>query len=115
VIIDIDSHFEPGDDWLDAYPSLKAKLPHVPKTTALVEGVMGDLLRDVPNAQRMSMDELIPPGAKFLLGQEQLDEGKRRAEFEGKNQHEVANAAARVAWLDKQGIDLQTSTGLSPN
>lgn len=107
MILDIDSHFEPGDDWLDEYPSLKAKLPDVPKTTALVEGVMGDLLRDVPEGERPPMEELIPPGAGFLLGQEQLDESKRRAEFEGKNQHEVADAAARVKWLDEQGIDIQ--------
>ena len=27
VVIDIDSHFEPVDDWLDEFPALKAGLP----------------------------------------------------------------------------------------
>ena len=27
TVIDIDSHFEPVADWLDAFPSLKAELP----------------------------------------------------------------------------------------
>jgi hypothetical protein len=27
TIIDVDSHFEPGDDWLEPYPNLKARLP----------------------------------------------------------------------------------------
>ena len=26
-VIDIDSHFEPTDDWLDEFPALKAELP----------------------------------------------------------------------------------------
>ncbi len=107
MIIDIDSHFEPGDDWLDSYPKLAAKLPPVPKTTGLIEGIMGDVLRDVPAKDWPPMEELVPPGAAFVLGQEKLAESPRRKEFEGKNQRQVADAAARVKWLDEQGIDRQ--------
>jgi predicted TIM-barrel fold metal-dependent hydrolase len=107
MIIDIDSHFEPGSDWLDAHPRLKAKLPKLPRATALVEGVMGDLLRDVSPEAMPPQEELVPPGAAFLLGEEKLGERERRAEFEGKSQRAVADASARVAWLDQQGIDLQ--------
>lgn len=107
MIIDIDSHFEPGEDWLEPYPKLKAKLPRVPKETGLIEGIMGDLLRNVPRDEWRPMDELMPPGARVLLGQEQLAESQRRAEFEGKQQRADADAAARVKWLDEQGIDIQ--------
>ena len=107
MIIDIDAHFEPGREWLDAYPKLAAKLPRLPKETGILEGVLGDLLRDLRPEDRLPREELVPPGAKFLLGEEELGEEKRRAEFEGKSQAQVADAAARVAWMDEQGIDVQ--------
>jgi predicted TIM-barrel fold metal-dependent hydrolase len=107
MIIDIDSHFEPGEDWLEPYPQLQSKLPSVPKETGLIEGIMGDLLRNVPRDEWWPMDELMPPGAGVLLGREQLEESQRRAEFEGKQQRAHADAAARVKWLDAQGIDVQ--------
>jgi predicted TIM-barrel fold metal-dependent hydrolase len=107
VIIDIDSHFEPGDDWLDAFPALKAKLPPLHPAVSAVEGVAGDLLRNVPPAERPPLDELEPPGMAILLGQEKAGEAERRAEFEGKEQKQVADASARVKWLDAQGIDVQ--------
>ena len=53
------------------------------------------------------MRELMPPGAAILFGKEKAEEKVRRAEFEGKNQHEIANAAARLSWLDLQGIAQQ--------
>jgi predicted TIM-barrel fold metal-dependent hydrolase len=42
-----------------------------------------------------------------LFDREKADEKERRAEFEGKSQFQVANAQARVKWLDQQGIALQ--------
>lgn len=107
MIIDIDSHFEPGPDWLDGHPGLKARLPSLPRATALIEGIMGDVLRDVSPEAMPPADELIPPGAVYLFGEEQMGEQQRRAEFEGKSQRAVADAGARVKWLDEQGIDLQ--------
>jgi len=107
MIIDIDSHFEPGSDWLEPYPALRARLPKLHPAVSAVEGVAGDLLRNVSDADRPSLNELTPPGMAILLGQEKADEADRRAEFEGKQQRQVADAHARVKWLDEQGIDVQ--------
>ena len=107
MIFDIDAHFEPGGDWLDPYPKLKAKLPRFHPAITAVEGIAGDLLRMVPEADRPSVEDLAPPGLAVLFGQEKAAEAERRAEFEGKNQRATADAAARVKWLDAQGIDLQ--------
>ncbi|NRA07638.1 MAG: amidohydrolase family protein [Myxococcales bacterium] len=106
-VIDIDSHFEPGEDWLDPYPELKARLPAANLTELAVDSIVGDLLRGVPPAQRPPFEELEPPGAAILFGEEKADEALRRAEFEGKEQRQVADAGARVKWLDAQGIALQ--------
>src|SRR6185437_9650289 len=48
-----------------------------------------------------------------LFAQEKSDEKQRRAEFEGKNQMEVANTKARLKWLEVQGVDLQNVICLS--
>jgi predicted TIM-barrel fold metal-dependent hydrolase len=50
---------------------------------------------------------LLPPGLLTLFGDEKRAEAERRKEFEGKSQFQVANAEARVAWLDRQGIAVQ--------
>lgn len=107
AIIDIDAHFEPGGDWLAPYPELAAKLPRLDPGLLAVDAIVGDLLRDVPEARRPSVAELLPPGLLTLFGSEKLAEAERRKEFEGKSQFQVANAQARVAWLDQQGIALQ--------
>jgi predicted TIM-barrel fold metal-dependent hydrolase len=106
-IIDIDSHFEPGADWLAPYPKLAARLPKLDPGLLAVHTIVGDLLHDVPPERRPSLAELRPPGALVLFGKEKAEEAERRAEFEGKNQFQVANAKARVRWLDEQGIALQ--------
>lgn len=113
MIFDIDSHFEPGQDWLDPYPKLKARLPEFDIGVTAIEGIAGDLLRMVPDSERPSNEELAPPGAAILFGQEKADESVRRSEFEGKSQRSVADAAARVQWLDEQGIDRQNVICLS--
>lgn len=107
MIFDVDAHFEPGDDWLDPYPKLKAKLPPVEPMKLAVHTIAGDMLHYVPEAERPPLEALLPPGMAILFGQEKADEQARRQEFEGKNQFQVANAAARVKWLDEQGIDVQ--------
>ena len=107
MIFDIDAHFEPGPEWLDPYPDLRARLPQMHPALSAVEGIAGDVLRDVPESQRPSLDELQPPGIAILYGEEKAAEAERRAEFEGKEQHQTADAAARVKWLDAQGIDHQ--------
>ena len=107
AIVDVDSHFEPGADWLQPYPKLAARLPKLDLAMLAVDAIVGDLLRDVPEAARPPVQELLPPGLLTLFGNEKLAEAERRAEFEGKNQFQVANAKARVAWLDQQGIAVQ--------
>ena len=107
TIIDIDSHFEPGKDWLDPYPALAARLPKLDPALLAVNTIVGDLLRDVPKAEQPAPEDLLPPGLLRLFGQEKEKEAERRAEFEGKSQFQVANAKARVQWLDEQGIQIQ--------
>jgi predicted TIM-barrel fold metal-dependent hydrolase len=113
AIIDIDAHFEPGGDWLAAYPKLAARLPKLDPALLAVDAIVGDLIRDVPEAQRPPVSELLPPGLLTLFGNEKLAEADRRKEFEGKNQFQVANAKARVQWLDQQGIAVQNVICLS--
>jgi predicted TIM-barrel fold metal-dependent hydrolase len=112
-IIDIDSHFEPGGDWLAPYPKLAAKLPKLDPALLAVDAIVGDLLRDVPEAERPPVAELLPPGLLTLFGNEKLAESERRKEFEGKSQFQKANAQARVKWLDQQGIAVQNVICLS--
>ncbi len=107
MIIDIDSHFEPGADWLSEYPALAKKLPPLDARLLAIEAIVGDLLRGVPEGERPSVDALQPPGLQMLYEQEKAGEAERRQEFEGKDQFQVANAAARLKWLDEQGIDQQ--------
>jgi predicted TIM-barrel fold metal-dependent hydrolase len=113
AIIDVDAHFEPGGDWLAPYPKLAAKLPKLDPALLAVDAIVGDLLRDVPAAQRPPVAELLPPGLLTLFGNEKLAEAQRRQEFEGKAQFQVANAQARVKWLDQQGIAVQNVICLS--
>jgi predicted TIM-barrel fold metal-dependent hydrolase len=107
MIIDIDSHFEPGPEWLDPFPGLKARLPVPHPAISAVDAIVGDLLRRVPESQWPPLDELAPPGMAILYNEEKAGEARRRAEFAGRNQREIADAAARVKWLDQQGIDVQ--------
>jgi uncharacterized protein len=113
TIIDVDSHFEPGGDWLAPYPKLAARLPKLDPSLLAVDAIVGDLLRDVPEAKRPPVAELLPPGLLTLFGDEKKAEAERRKEFEGKSQFQVANAQARVAWLDEQGIAIQNVICLS--
>ena len=107
AIIDIDSHFEPGDDWLAPYPELAKKLPRLDPALLAIDAIVGDLLRGVPEPQRPPLAQLMPPGLLTLFGDEKKAEHARREEFAGKSQFQVANAAARVKWLDQQGIAQQ--------
>ncbi len=113
MVIDVDSHFEPGGDWLEPYPELAARLPKLRPALLAVDAIVGDLLRGVPPEERPPLEDLFPPGLLTLFGQEKRGEAERRAEFEGKEQFQVANASARVKWLDEQGIDVQNVICLS--
>lgn len=113
LILDVDAHFEPGPEWLSPYPELAKRLPPLDPAVLAVDAIVGDLLHYVPEAERPPMKDLLPPGMALLHGQEKDDEASRRSEFEGKNQFQVANTQARLAWLDEQGIDIQNVICLS--
>jgi predicted TIM-barrel fold metal-dependent hydrolase len=113
VVIDVDSHFEPGDDWLIPYPELAAKIPKIDMTKIATESIVGELFRDVPDAERPPLESLMPPGIHIMFGQEKADEKRRREEMGGCEQLPVANAAARLKWLDEQGIGIQNVICLS--
>jgi predicted TIM-barrel fold metal-dependent hydrolase len=113
LIIDIDSHFEPGNDWLEPYPDLAARLPELDASLLAVDAMVGDLLRGVPEPERPPYQDLVPPAMSVLYGQEKSDEAERRAEFASKHQFQVANAKARLAWLDQQQISIQNVICLS--
>lgn len=113
TIIDVDSHFEPGDDWLEPYPKLAARLPKLQPALLAVDTIVGDLLHNVPEKDRPPLESLFPPGLLTLFGEEKASEAERRAEFDGKNQFQVANAQARLKWLDEQDIAIQNVICLS--
>ena len=83
AIIDIDAHFEPGDDWLEPYPKLAKRLPKLNPGLLAVDAIVGDLLRGVPEEKRPPLAELMPPGLLTLFGAEKAGEFPRRAEFLG--------------------------------
>ncbi len=113
-VIDVDSHFEPADDWLDEFPALKAKLPdrlpasdprfamHSPEMFTWF--VTDDLLRGVPAERRLPIDRLVTPGIRALYDPDRgPDVG-----YPGSDMHKpMVDVAGRVRWLDGQGIDLQ--------
>jgi predicted TIM-barrel fold metal-dependent hydrolase len=113
VVIDVDAHFEPGNDWLIPYPELAAKLPKIDMTHVATDSIVGDLLLDAPTAQRPSLESLMPPGVQLMFGQEKLDERRRRDELGECQQLPVANASARLKWMDEQRIDIQNVICLS--
>jgi predicted TIM-barrel fold metal-dependent hydrolase len=113
AIIDIDSHFEPGGDWLEPYPELAARLPKLNAGRLAVNTIVGDLLRGVPPEAQPPLEALLPPGMLTLFGDEKRQEAERREEFAGKNQFQVANAKARLQWMDQQGIAIQNVICLS--
>lgn len=112
-IIDVDAHVEPAPGWLDGFPDLAARLPELLPDTdprfALGSAEMfawfisDDLLRQVPPAERMPIDRLVNPSIEFLFSDEAIG-----LSFPGANQYAyLTDPAARVAWLDEQGIEKQ--------
>jgi predicted TIM-barrel fold metal-dependent hydrolase len=114
-VIDVDSHFEPTDDWLDEFPALKAKLPEKYPTDdprfRMTRGpemfawfVTDDLLRGVPREKRMPIERLITPGMR-----DQYDaEASPSLGYPGSDMHKyVDDLGGRITWLDEQGIDVQ--------
>ncbi len=113
-IIDVDAHFEPADDWLDEFPSLRDRLParfptDDPRFTLrspemFAYFVSDDLLRGVPREQRMPIDRIVTAGMRELYDPNRGPE----TGYPGSDQHlPMLDIDARLRWLDDQGIDVQ--------
>jgi predicted TIM-barrel fold metal-dependent hydrolase len=123
TVIDIDSHFEPSADWLDEFPSLKAKLPERfptddPRFTMrspemFAWFVSDDLLRGVAREKRPPIDRIVTEGMRALYDPDRGPE----VGYAGSDMHKPLTdeaTAVRLRWLDEQGIDVQnviTGTG----
>ena len=101
TVIDIDTHFEPGRQWLADYPKLVERLPEYSVAEATMRAQVGDLLAQVPPEDRPPIDALLPPGLAAILGQVKVD----GYGFEGSAMHTQTDAATRIAWMDRVGID----------
>jgi uncharacterized protein len=104
-VIDVDSHFEPGGSWLDDHPSLRDRLPAFDTAEVTTKIIAGDILADVPRDEWPSWEELAPPGIAAIAGREQKPDDYG---YEGSSMHGATDAASRVAWLDQNGIDLES-------
>lgn len=114
TVIDVDSHFEPGHDWLKEFPALERKLPvRFPTDDPRFEMatpemfawfVSDDLLRGVPRDRRMPMERLVTAGMRALY-----DPGRGPAVgYPGSDQHlPLDDPRPRLEWMDAQGIDVQ--------
>ncbi len=113
-VIDIDSHFEPADDWLDEFPTLRERLPErfptddprflLRSPEMFAYFVSDDLLRGVPRERRMAIERIVTPGMRALYDPERGPE----AGYPGSDQHlAMLDTDARITWLDDQGIDVQ--------
>jgi uncharacterized protein len=104
-VIDVDSHFEPGASWLDDHPSLRDRLPRFDTAEVTTKIIAGDILADVPRDEWPSWEELAPPGIAAIAGHEEKPDDYG---YEGSSMHGATDAATRVAWLDRNGIDLES-------
>jgi predicted TIM-barrel fold metal-dependent hydrolase len=104
VIVDVDTHFEPGSAWLDDRPDLAERIPPFDTAEVTARIVTGDLLEDVPVGDRPPLLDLMPPGIAAIVGKEQA-EGYG---YEGSSMHAQADAGTRVAWLDQVGTDVSS-------
>lgn len=102
MIVDIDTHFEPGRSWLEDHPGLAGRLPAYCVADATVRAQVGDLMAGVPVDRRPPHAELLPPGIAAILGEAKV-EGYG---FEGSAMHTPGDASQRLAWMDRVGIDV---------
>ena len=105
MIVDVDSHFEPGAAWLDDYPNLRSRLPPFSTADVTTQILAGDILADVPRDEWPSWEQLMPPGIGAITGDDERPDGYG---YEGSSMHGAADADSRVAWLDTNGIDAES-------
>ena len=116
TVIDIDAHFEPTEDWLDEFPTLRAKLPPRLPTddprfplsggspSMFAYFVSDDLLRAVPREKRMPIERIVTKGMRDKYDPNRGPE----VGYPGSDQHlPMVDLAARIDWMNEQGIDVQ--------
>ena len=80
-VIDVDSHFEPGESWLASYPDLIGRVPRRQSLADLVvEMTYGDLFRRVPEDQRPASEDIVPHALVEALTAERDGEAARRGD-----------------------------------
>lgn len=112
LVYDVDSHFEPGPGWLDAFPGLRDRLPALlpqdePEfalaTAEHFAYFTSDGIRPLaPAGRRIPLDRFVTPALQAMY-----PEGQGAAMLNGHSQHAPLDPAARVKILDAQGIDVQ--------
>src|SRR3954447_12023195 len=118
MIVDVDAHFEPPENWVDAFPGLGDRLPpllpesdpRIPRGVNTPEAfgffISDDLLCHVPVEKRMPMERLVTPGMRAIYDPEL----SKVIGYEGASMCcEMTDVAARVAWMDRQGIARQNA------
>jgi predicted TIM-barrel fold metal-dependent hydrolase len=105
TVIDVDSHFEPGPAWLHDTPELRDRLPAFDTAEVTTKIVAGDILGNVPRDQWPPWEQLLPPGIAAIAGTEEKPDDYG---YEDSSMHGATDAATRVAWLDSNGIALES-------
>jgi predicted TIM-barrel fold metal-dependent hydrolase len=118
MIVDVDAHFEPPENWVDEFPGLGDRLPpllpesdpRLPRGVNTPEAfgffISDDLLRNVPVDQRMPMERLVTDGMRAIYDPEQ----SKSLGYEGATMTcEMTDVAARLKWMDAQGITKQNA------
>lgn len=114
VVVDVDAHYEPAHDWLDEFPKLRDRLPRalpeddprfeVPSAEQFAWFVSDDLLRGAPVEHRIPIERIVTPAMRVLYDPDRPP----GVGFHGATMDaQMVDPAARVAWLDAQGIAAQ--------
>jgi len=112
LVYDVDSHFEPAPDWLEAVPALRDRLPALlpqddPEfalgTAEHFAYFTSDGVRPhAPIGHRVPLARLVTPTLRALY-----PPGAGPATINGHCQHPAVDAEARIRVLDEQGITHQ--------
>jgi uncharacterized protein len=120
MIIDVDAHAEPTDDWLDDVPELKERLSgRFPESDPLLYllpttleqkveysavGLAGHVQQDLPPDMRIPGRQLAAPFHEMSVRPDRTGEFF----YEGSDQMQPVDVEKREAWLRENGIAVQS-------